>query len=478
MGHHVVFLILVALIFVVRKYKENLMEVSSDSEIQHASFGSENENGEIHKEANTSSGNETRIEGLVMDITKLFASSHPPFSITGRICVPDHLRNCEGAEEAYTPQVISIGPIHHRTSKLLPMEKCKVLYLECFINRTNANLKNLVSAVTEMEKDIRYCYAETILSSMDSDHFVKVILMDAIFILELFLREACGGDDTIMADPIAAEPSLFVFVRIDLMVLENQLPFFVLKKLFEFSFPNDSNSLSLIELSFKYFRIYNLQQMPPEKVNVEILHFTDLIRTFCLSSPLPGRYRAVTKLLYTATQLQDAGVRFDLSSKNSVLDIKFDIKKGVLKMPRLEIYEETITLFRNLIALEQSRYLDDAYFTDYVVFLNFLIETTEDMDLLCEKGIVVNYLRDSNTATTSFNNLNYNLIWEFMNSDYVKVCEDLNAFHRKSWHRWKATLRNQYFSSPWRSASTIAAIILLVLTFIQTVCSIIQVNPM
>ena len=46
-----------------------------------------------------------------------------------------------------------------------------------------------------------------------------------------------------------AEPWLPVSVRVDLMLLENQLPFFVLKKLFDLSFPDDSNSLSLIETS-------------------------------------------------------------------------------------------------------------------------------------------------------------------------------------------------------------------------------------
>ena len=439
-------------------------------------------NSEIHQEANPSSGNETQIERLVKDITTKFSSSQPPFSITGRINVPDHLRNRKVAEEFYTPQVISIGPIHHSTEKLRPMEKCKVWYLECFINRAKTNLKNLVSAITEMEKNIRHWYAETIVSSMSSDDFVKMILMDAIFILELFFR--INEESQEKEDPILAEPWLPLFVRTDLMLLENQLPFVVLKELFDLSFSDDSNSFSLWELSYiyfhgynfsiKFFQPYNFEQVPPTNVNVEILHLTALIRTFFLSSPLPRRNREVTKLLYTATQLQEAGVKFNISSKNSVLDIKFDLKNGVLEMPCFRILEETVILVRNLIALEQSRYMDDAYITDYFVLLNFLIKTTKDMDLLCENGILANYLSDSDAATTAFKGLNNNLVWGLMNPDYVKTCEDLNAFYKKSWHRWKATLRDQYFSTPWRTASTIAAIILLVLTFIQTVCSIIK----
>ena len=144
----------------------------------------ESRDSEIHQDANTSSANQTQIEGLVKYITTI------PFSIIGRINVPDHLRNRKVAEEVYTPYVISIGPIHHSTEKLRPMEKCKVWYLECFINRAKTNLKNLVSAITEMEKNICPWYVENIVSSMSSDDFVKMILMDAIYILELSFRVA------------------------------------------------------------------------------------------------------------------------------------------------------------------------------------------------------------------------------------------------------------------------------------------------
>ncbi|KAM7493079.1 hypothetical protein LguiB_027688 [Lonicera macranthoides] len=48
----------------------------------------------------------------------------------------------------------------------------------------------------------------------------------------------------------------------------------------------------------------------------------------------------------------------------------------------------------------------------------------------------------------------------------------LNAYCKDPRHKWKATLKHDYFNSPWRTASTSAAIVLLALTFIQTVCSI------
>ena len=99
------------------------------------------------------------------------------------------------------------------------------------------------------------------------------------------------------------------------------------------------------------------------------------------------------------------------------------------------------------------------------------------MDLLCNEKIVIHHLGDNNAATSLFNNLNTNISSPGVHSNYNHICQNLNKFCAKPWHRWKATLRHQYFSTPRRTASTITTVILLVFTFIQTVCSIIQIVP-
>ena len=88
-------------------------------------------------------------------------------------------------EQAYTPKVILIDPIHH---KLETMENHKVRYFKIFITRTETNLENLVITISEMEEHIQCCYAETILLSMYSDDFVKLILAHVMFITGLFFR--------------------------------------------------------------------------------------------------------------------------------------------------------------------------------------------------------------------------------------------------------------------------------------------------
>ena len=432
----------------------------------------ETENTESQKEENTSNEKKIQYEGLVSALEIMIERPETSFSFKCRIKrIPDHLRKVN--EQAYTPMIISIGPLHHFDKKLQLMKMFKVRYLKSFIARANINLENLVSTIREMEERINCCYAEASLG-MDTDVFLKIILVDAIFILELIVRSVFGcleSDDLLIADQM-------IYIIYDLVLLENQLPFFVLEKLFNLN-PKLSNISSLIDLAFKFFEHFNVREISPKNVKIE--HFTDLVRIFQLPQPqnLPKRRTGseIVTLMYSATQLHEAGVKFQVSSSKCLLDITFNLKNGVLEMPCLKLYDETEALIRNVMAYEQYCFGEKIYIRDYYFFLDCLVNTTRDIDLLCDKGIIRNYLGDNKAATSLVNKLNIHVSLSGINPNHNRIFKELNAFYEKPWHKWKATLRHQYFSTPWRIASTIAAIILLVFTFIQTVCSIIQIVP-
>lgn len=257
---------------------------------------------------------------------------------------------------------ISIGPFHHYDEKLQIAEKHKVKYVKSFMerNEVETNLENLVSTISGMQESIYYCYEETTSFSMHRKHddaFVKMILMDAIFIIELFLRYDNNGRK--IDDPILGSQWMYPVMMLDLVLLENQLPFFVIGKPFNLAFPNHSNSLPLIELTFKFFDCFNLQKMKPKDVKID--HFTDLCRTFYLLPPSrlsqPKGQTDMVRLKYSATQLKEAGVKFKVNPRKFLPDLNFDSKKGVLEMPCLRLYDQMEALFRNIMALEQ--FLDD-----------------------------------------------------------------------------------------------------------------------
>ncbi|KAM3714899.1 hypothetical protein ACJW31_01G367900 [Castanea mollissima] len=344
--------------------------------------------------------------------------------------VPYHLRKLN--EEAYTPHVISIGPIHHDKTRFQTIEKHKARYFESFVQRAKINLKSLENSIREMEDSIQRCYVETV--HLKSDDFLKLIK---------FYEERWENDD-----PMIVEAWLLDVVRHELLLLENQLPFFVIEKLYQLTIPNDSNFPSLIQLAFYFFKSLNIHNKAP---HVEIQHFTDLLRFFQLPPP--------NKLLPYRETIN--GVTFKVASRKCVLDLNF--KKGVLEIPLLKFLDCTEALIRNIRALEQCDYRRDACITDFYLILDHLINTTKDVDLLSDEGIIVNRLGDSNAMISMINNLSKGILRRSMNSDYCRMAQR------------NAILKNQYFSTPWVTASTIAAIILLVLTLIQTICSIIQV---
>jgi hypothetical protein len=403
-----------------------------------------------NEETRTSGGNENKNDPLVIDIITMLEMSEPPILTGCHIYkVPYYLRKLN--EEAYTPQVISIGPIHHDKKRFQTMEKHKVRYFKSFMqrveNQAEIKLENLVSTIREMEDSIRHCYVESV--QLESHDFVKMILLDVSFILDLFLKNMLKG--WTRDDPMRVEAWLLDMVCHELLLLENQLPFFVIEKLHHLTLPSLSNSISLIQLTFDFFKSLKIHNKSPD---VKIQHFTDLLRFFLLppTNKLPARAPEILFPKYFVTQLSEAGVKFKVVPSKYLLDLKF--KKGVLEIPL--VYDRTEALVRNIMALEQC-------------------DHTKDVDLLNDEGILVNGLGDSNAVTSMINNLNRGIFRRNMNCDFYKLCKDLDEYYEEPSNKWKAILRHQYFSTPWRSASTIAAIILLLLTLIQTLFSILQV---
>ncbi|XP_041020260.1 putative UPF0481 protein At3g02645 [Juglans microcarpa x Juglans regia] len=433
-------------------------------------------------------GNQHR--GLVISIKEMVQSCLDPLPYHQAIeycCIyriPASLLKLN--EEAYTPEVISIGPFHHGTKRLETMEKLKLKYFQRFLQRTDFNVEILVNAIKLHEESVRSCYAETI--KFSSDDFVKLILVDGIFIIEFFygLIWFKGSNSVIRQNNILLNPISWHAITLDLQLLENQLPFFALEILFSLACASDDVHPSFASLAVKVFEIEDIrnQEFPGNLGDQQpIRHFVDLSKAFFLPSSrkllvLPHESNDLPSAdhLYSASQLYEAGVKFKVSSSKCLLDLKFT--NGTLEIPCINLDNETETTYRNILAFEQCHHPHDSHFTDYTVLLTFLINTPKDADLLIRKGIIINWLANSNSAASFINNLGTNIVYYSQKSAYRGLFRDLNAFYRNTKHTWKATLKRDYFGTPWKIASTVAAVTLLLLTLVQTICSIIQVVKM
>lgn len=391
--------------------------------------------------------------------------------------VPKRLRLVN--EKAYTPQVVSIGPLHHGKESLKPMEEHKKRFLKDYLTRTKASLEHFVRIVKQNEAKLRDCYAEPI--GFTSDEFVKIILVDAAFIIEVFLRnsEARQNDH----DRIFNKPWMLQDIWSDLRVLENQLPFFILEDLFNskrIPFTSDeSENISMLKLSHKFFKKLipedNLERNSERNSSSQVEHFVGFLRDLYL--PPQPRSRAGGKLktltIPTMTELHRAGVKFKVGSSKNLFDIRFS--NGVLEIPKLTISDETELTIRNFLAFEQC-YCPDGYINDYVVIMDRLVDTPKDVDLLVEYGIVENMLGDSKEGSQLINKLADGVTLDSDDFYFATLSEDLHVYNKTSWHKWKANLRQNYFDTPWTIVSVIAAVLLIILTVIQAVCSVISVT--
>jgi len=147
-----------------------------------------------------------------------------------------------------------------------------------------------------------------------------------------------------------------------------------------------------------------------------------------------------------------------------MLDIKFE--KGVLAIPPIRIHEATETIFRNLISYEQCYPNSDDRITSYAMLLDNLIDTAKDVEILCENGIICNWL-NTEDAARFFNKL-YQRSCVVNKYYHGNLCMQVNEYCEKRWPRWRGILVRNYFNTPWAGLSTFAAVILLILTSVQT----------
>ncbi|KAJ4958814.1 hypothetical protein NE237_025925 [Protea cynaroides] len=499
--------------------------------------------------------------------------------------VPKRLRKMN--PEAFRPCLVSIGPLHWYVEELQPNEALKLRHLNDILEReSRVTLCDYVKAMAELENRTRECYSEII--QLNSEEFVKMMLLDGCFILEHILKCKRGSKH----HPIFNAPWM-ASISYDLFLLENQLPFFVLERLFyllntygrvsSFAFTKhvhwyysnyldvprttiikssrlqlwrrkkkddvDQSRDKIIEIwkdsegnckakhlldfirlallsssstmpkntkvltGFRRAALFSSSSTMPENSEVltgfrraalfsssstmpensEVLTGFRRAALFSSSSTMPENSEVLTGFrraalfsssstmpensevptgIRSATELHEAGVKFEKGPTTSLLDITFS--NGVLKIPTLEIEDSTESLFRNLIAYEQCLDINSNEITTYADFIDGLINSPKDVELLQRKGIVVNRLGDPEDVSALFNSLLKEVIVG-RRSYLSSVCIEVEKYYKIPRHKWKANLMHNYFNTPWAFISVFAAVVLLILTGIQTICSIIAI---
>ncbi|XVF79480.1 hypothetical protein PTKIN_Ptkin14bG0226000 [Pterospermum kingtungense] len=417
---------------------------------------------------------------VIINIEDLASSLENEMSNDGRLPMLKHcifktpsilLRH---KQSAYVPNYFSIGPYHHGQGKTKRAEKIKIKYLtNLFASMSSGQdlLRRCIDSIAVVETNARNCYDLEEEIGFGSEEFVQMLLVDGCFIIELFRKDAklVPIDEK---DPIFSTSFMLQFLYHDLILLENQIPWFILERLFDV-LTTPSETKPLVELAFHFFKTtFSSYQTPVEASHfndMNIKHILDLL-WFSLVSPSKKLANENTYLgwqpIHSATRLKESGVKFKKVTSESILDINFN--QGVLQIPSLLIQETTETMFRNLISYEQCLPHCRPVFTCYAIILSQLIGTAYDLEILCDKGIVDNWL-SLEQATQFFDKLYQDTyVKEFF---YSKFVQDLNQFCQSWWPRARAAYVHYYLSKSWIVvvvAAQVYACTMLFLTFLQT----------
>jgi len=441
---------------------------------------------------------------------------------------------------AYEPFYLSIGPYHHGNPALQVLEKKKWNYLN-YILRLNSDktLKDYLQLMEGLEKQARNCYPQEV--SMESDEFIKMLLLDGCFLLVALFGIQGTELQAIGATELSSEPEINIedfedtetrpitgeqllevpesstktmstvevkrhnkftdhsrensitalqmshkegcdksgpidvwltnFLLHDLLLLENQIPFFVVRAIYELytgelesSKPADNigeflvniegysmpfpgtcmpnNFHHLLHFWHLYLRPTEDRVKPEDHHRKSLLFQSFFIRSYeKLNIGSASDKTKMCKHIQTSRFLQDgphlirwrraeqyheAGVHFQKrvfteKDRHSLLDIRFT--NGSIEIPPLIIASHTASFFKNIIALEQTFPQYGNYFTSYSTFMTQLVTKPADVTLLASRGILTHHMRSDEEVSSLLAKLGNNVNFDISGSHYLKsIC--------------------------------------------------------
>ncbi|MED6206156.1 hypothetical protein PIB30_024319 [Stylosanthes scabra] len=390
--------------------------------------------------------------------------------------IPQNMLKVE--PEAYTPQTISIGPYHYGKPHLQDMENLKLSFFRRLFDPNGPNgakLDEAFNALESVEHKARQCYMEMEKIRLSRDEFLHMMMVDASFIIQLLRDFSVNKFDQV---PHLSRWKLPV-IRREMVMLENQLPLFVLSKLFELT--DDSRSETLEMLALRFFlpmmTWHARNNIPIKSVEsgFRIEHLLDLLRSIVVPKLDEKQRGKQTNMVYSITELKKSGVKIKACQKRELLDIRFGnryfgmfVKE--LTIPALHLTDHRGTMLRNIVAFEKWHERCKPDVTTWIFFINRLINTEEDVALLHYKGVLNHSLGSDKMVAELINNVTKEMAPDLKECYLHKVVNDANKHFEKPYARLRRVVMHNYVNLL-VALSTFGAICALGFTFIQTVCA-------
>ncbi|KAL2335196.1 hypothetical protein Fmac_016409 [Flemingia macrophylla] len=411
--------------------------------------------------------------------------------------VAHYLRDRKHFAKHYSPRLVSIGPIHHGAKNLQLGEKYKLMWAASYLERKKQDARALYQKIASNIKQLKELFAEDVIEAFPDDEKLSwMLLVDGCALLQILEEVKIDHPEEMNVN---VEQLILLFQ--DVLLLENQIPYEVLKLL---SGPkNDANLLN----SVKEFLGYHpdkpkqgavKQDTGKEKTKDEDsfreelpLHLLDQYRKLLLDDPrrdihekhlevdVSDSYADEAMIIVhrNTRELKAAGIRVKRSNSRRISDVHFSSGWfwAELRLPAIMIDNTAPTASLNLIAYEKCPDFKNNYeICSYQAFMGSLIQHPDDVKELRSVGILHNALGNDEEVAKVYSTLSSSIEVVPNTEIYSHVGLQIEKHYRRKWRTWIARSYDTYFSSPGTIIAFYAAVAALLLTFIQTWCAIKQ----
>ncbi|GAB4851094.1 hypothetical protein Ancab_039927 [Ancistrocladus abbreviatus] len=423
----------------------------------------------------------------------------PPI-LLDEIYLSPRMQNC------YKPLVISLGPYHYGTEKLQPMEKVKRSMLRCFVMGVGGDsihdkcvhVYNRFRDIV-LETNVKQCYVhERRYSGNFGDGiFFLTLLVDVCFIIQ-FIQSCVDRQERQLVTVMKTHE--FALVMRDLFLLQNQIPFPVIKAMMMLKF-SQGQIFEMIDKFIDMVVSATLDQQDSfqdqgimrrffprkdagEPTLPDLMTRNDRCDPIHLLHALQMRLVDPEKLTLTGDEseediwysyrsvmeLKAAGINFRPGRRfGCFTDISFKDNPitGTLTIPPMRVDDSTKAMLLNLVAFEMLPDGPDTLgVTSYLCLMDSLIDTAEDVKELRLSGIIANFLGSDQQVADLFNEIAGNLV---RNPDaYVQVTSAIERHYKNTARIWMSEWLHAHFSTPWTAIAFLFAILGIALSTAQT----------
>uniref|UniRef100_A0ACD5YMR9 Uncharacterized protein n=1 Tax=Avena sativa TaxID=4498 RepID=A0ACD5YMR9_AVESA len=374
---------------------------------------------------------DARVEAMQRRLDAVHSEPEDPYTI---FRLPSAVR--ERHPDLYEPKVVSVGPYYYGRAGLGAAQQHKWRLLRDFLSRgkndkDDDRLGACLRAASALEADARRCYAEGFDDEMSADEFAEMLVLDGCFLLEFFLRKGEGQ----LAAPGGAKWA-WQHMYHDVLLLDNQIPFFVVEKLHALAFPGQDGARdrdALLDIFYKALAGDLPSSRPIRPRSDKTIHHLLHLHYECnvrnpstdagdikarkangigngdgngaslavwKQSPVPSPRSSdgavkgrLTSMVPQAAKMEEAGVTFKRkATPRDMFDVTF--RYGVLHVPAFVVDEAAKVLLANLVAFEQgggraARQLDGGNLvTGFVALVGSLVNTPRDVEVLRRCGVM------------------------------------------------------------------------------------------